>query len=167
MSAVPGRAEAAHGPLVALVGALALVGAFVLQTAVLPAVGLPVAVPVVFATVAVLAVAWGRRAGALIGFGAGLLLDLTGSGVLGVGALVGCLLGVLAGLVPVGRWRWSGAGRVVLLVILAEAADTLLNALLTGRPITASPAMLFSVIGAAICTGVLLPARDVLRSVVR
>ncbi|HQR79368.1 MAG TPA: hypothetical protein PLT68_04030 [Actinomycetota bacterium] len=167
MSAVPGRAEATHAPRVAVVGTLMVIAAFVVQTAVLPAVGVPVTVPAVLATVAVLAVAWGRRSGALIGFGAGLLLDLTGTGVLGVGALVGCLLGAAAGLVPVGRWRWSGAGWVVLLVVLAQGADTLLDALLLGQRLVASPAVLWSVTAAGICTVVLLPARDLLRSVVR
>lgn len=167
MSAVAGRAEATHAPRVGLVGTLAVIAAFVVQTSVLPAVGLPSAAPVVLATVAVLAVAWGERAGALFGFGAGLLLDVTGIGVLGVGALVGCLLGLLAGLLPVSRWRWSGAGWVMLLVILAQAADALLNALLLGRPLLMSPAVLWSVVGTGVCIAVLLPARDLLRSVVR
>jgi len=158
---------AAHWPRVAVVALLAVTGAFLVQSAVLPAIGLSAGVPVVFATVVVLAMAWGPRVGAIVGFAAGLLLDLTGSGVLGVGALVGCLLGLVGGRIPVDRWRWSGAGWAAVATAVAAVATLLGNALLQGRIPVLSGWLVWVLAGAAVCTVVLLPARPRLQGVVR
>jgi rod shape-determining protein MreD len=168
MSAVPGRSTALHRPRVVIVAAAGLVAAMLLQTAILPAVGVAATAPVVYTLIAVMGLAWGQRAGTVAGFAGGLLLDLTGSGVLGVQALVGCLLGLAAGRIPVDRWRWSGFGWVVLAVLGAQAVTVGLDMVLAGRGAgLAAAAVLWSVGGAVVCAAVVLPARDFLRSVVR
>ncbi len=156
-----------HVPRVVIGSVAAVLAAFVVQTAVLPAVGLSAAVPVVFAVVVVLSMAWGPAVGPGVGFGAGLLLDLTGAGILGVGAMVGCLLGLVAARIPVDRWQWSGAGWATVATAAAALVDTGLDALLSGRVPTVSVAWLWVVVGAGVCILVLLPARAWLREAVR
>lgn len=167
MSAVAGRPAQLHAPRVLVLGAASLLGAFVAQTSILPAVGLSAAVPLVWTTVAVLAMAWGPRPGAVAGFGVGLLLDLTGAGVIGVGALVGCVLGVAAAAIPEDRRRWSGLGWVVAAVLMAAITDSVLNGVLDGRAPHPTTAWLWTLGGAIVCALVLLPARGWLRAVVR
>lgn len=166
MSAVVGRTDA-HLPRVLVVGAAGLVVAFAVQTAVLPALGLSAAVPVVFTAVAVLGAALGVRSGAAFGFAAGLLLDLTGVAVLGVGSLVGCLLGAIAGQVRVSRWRWSGLLWIWGSTAAAALIYMMLTAALAELPITLSWSWLWIVLGALVCAVALVPLRPWLQAVVR
>jgi len=167
MSAAASRPAGTHTPRVVAVAVLAVLTAFVVQAAVLPALGASAAVPVVLATVVVVGMAWGARTGAVTGFGAGLLLDVTGSGVLGVAALVGCLVGAAAARIPTDRWRWSGAGWAALLTIAGAWLIAAVNALLHGRVPGLSPGWLWVVAGTAVSLVVLLPLRGWLREVVR
>lgn len=167
MSAVPGRASTVHRPRVVLVSSLMILLAFVVQTAVLPAVGLSAAIPVVFTTVVVLAMALGRSAGAWIGFCAGLLLDLTGSGVLGLGALIGCLLGVAAAGIRVDRWRWSGLLPAIAGVAVASAGLAVLNLLALGITPSLSMSWLWLLGGSTLCCVALVPLRPWIGEVVR
>lgn len=167
MSAITGPASTAHTPRVVAVSAIAVLLAFLLQTAGLPALGLSAAVPVVFVVVAVLATALGSRAGSMVGFGAGLLLDLTGAGVIGVGALIGCLLGAAAGRIRVDRWAWSGMLPVWSASVLAAGAFTVANAVVEGLSVTWSGSWLWMAAGALVCTAGLLPLRPWVREVVR
>lgn len=141
--------------------------AFLIQTSVLPAVGLSAAIPFVYATVAVLAVVLGPRAGAVEGFAAGLLLDLTGSGTLGIAALLGCLLGALAGQVHVDRWWFSGVPTVSILVVLAAVLTTVVNAVLGQLPLALSWGWQWVVAGGLASVVLLMPTRFWLRQVVR
>lgn len=156
---------AAHMPRVVAVCGLAITLAFLAQTALLPAVGASAAVPLVFATVVALGVALGERTGAICGFCAGLLLDLTGVGVLGVGALLATLAGAAAGRIRVDRWWLSGVPSAAALTLLAALAYTALDAALAGLPITLPSPWL--VLGALVCVTVLLPLRTWVREVVR
>jgi rod shape-determining protein MreD len=167
MSGASTRAPGLHVPRVVIGSVVAVSAAFIVQTSILPAVGLSSAIPVVFAVVVVVAMAWGPTVGPGVGFGAGLLLDLTGSGTLGVGALVGCLLGLVAARIPVDRWAWSGAGWAVLATTSAALLDTGVNALLSGRFPVPTAAWLWVIAGAAVCVLLLLPARSWLREAVR
>lgn len=167
MTVLSGRPVAFHVPRVVALCTTAVLLAFIIQTAVLPALGLSAAVPLVFTVVAVLGLALGSQVAALTGFAAGLLLDLTGSGVLGVGALVGCLLGVAAGRIPVDRWRWSGFAQVWAGTSLAAVCYSLGNALLEGRGMVWSTGWLWVLGGAAGCALMLVPQRDRVRAVVR
>ncbi|MBK6762890.1 MAG: rod shape-determining protein MreD [Micrococcales bacterium] len=167
MSAAGSRAAGMHTPRVVTVAVVAVLTAFVVQTAVLPALGASAAVPVVLATVVVVGMAWGPGPGAVAGFGAGLLLDVTGSGVLGMAALVGCLAGVAAARIPTDRWWWSGAGLAVLLTIAGAWLIAAVNALLHGRYPGWSLGWLWVAGGAAVCLAILLPLRGWLREVVR
>lgn len=156
-----------HLPRAMGLSAVGLLVAFLVQTAVLPAVGLSAAIPFVYATVAVLAVVLGPRAGAAEGFAAGLLMDLTGSGTLGVGALIGCLLGALAGRVHVDRWWFSGVPTVAVLVIAAAVVANVVNAVLGQIPLTMTASWLWIVLGGVVSVLVLMPTRFWLRELVR
>lgn len=157
----------AHTPRVVGVCVVGVLVAFLVQTAVLPAVGLSAAVPFTFATVAVIAVALGPHAGALTGFAAGLLLDLTSVSVLGVGALLGCLLGAAAARVRPDRWWFAGVPTVSALVVGAAAAFTLVNAALDQVPLAFGVGWVWLVLGGCASTAVLMPTRGWLRQVVR
>lgn len=166
MSSIATRPQA-HGPRLAAVVVVAVMIAFLVQTALLPALGLSAAVPVVLATVTVLGMALGPRVGAFCGFAAGLLLDLTGVGVLGVGALVGCLLGAYAGSWRISRWRWSGLPLAWAATTVAAVAFTVLNALIAGLPLHLSITWLWIPLGALASAVVLVPLRPWIRAVVR
>ena len=84
MSSASARTPGLHVPRVVIGSIVAVLAAFIIESSVLPAVGLSSAIPVVFAVVVVLAMAWGPTVGPSVGFGAGLLIDLTGTGTLGV-----------------------------------------------------------------------------------
>lgn len=167
MTTASARASGLHVPRVVIGSVIAVALAFMVQTAILPAVGLSATIPVVFAVVVVLGVAWGPSVGPSVGFGAGLLLDLTGTGTLGVGAMIGCLLGLVAARIPVDRWRWSGAGWAILATLTASLLYTTVNAVLVGRVPAVSTAWLWPVIGTVVCVLLLLPARAWLREAVR
>lgn len=167
MSTLVGNTRSIHAPRAILTAAACLTLAFLVQTAVLPALGLWPAVPVVFSTVCVLALVLGSRSGAIIGFVAGLLLDLTSSGVLGVGALIGALMGAAAGTLRTDRWVWSGALRVWLLTCLAAGGMQLIDALALGTATSAWVGAAWTISGALVCTLALLPARRRLQAVVR
>jgi rod shape-determining protein MreD len=167
MSAVVGRLDSVHTPRVVTACVIAVVAAFLLQTAVLPAVGSSAAVPVVFATLCLLGIVFGVRTGAIVGFLAGLLLDLTNAGTLGVGALLGCLLGAAAGSIRVDRWRWSGLASAWVLTSLAAVAFAVVNGFLAGLPLRGSWAWVWILAGALVSLVVLLPARGWLQAVVR
>lgn len=154
-----------HLPRVVVVCGLAVIAAFLVQTALLPAIGASAAVPLVFATVVALGVALGSRTGAICGFCAGLLLDLTGVGVLGIGALIGTLAGAAAGRIRVDRWWLSGVPSAAALTLAAGLAYTALDAALAGLPLTLPSAWL--VVGALVCAAALLPVRGWLREAVR
>lgn len=156
-----------HAPRVIAVSAMAILVAFLMQTSVLPAVGLSAAVPVVFAVIVLLGVVLGGRTAAVCGFLAGLLLDVTGVGVLGVGALVGTLVGAAAGRIRVDRWWLSGVPAAAALTIAAALAYPGLNAALTGLPLALSWSLIWPVGGGLVCAALLLPLRGWLREVVR
>lgn len=164
MTAVPAR-RPVHLPRAIVVCTGSLLVAFLVQTAVLPAVGAPAAIPVVFATVVLLGVALGGRTGAICGFLGGLLLDLTGVGVLGVGALLGTLTGAAAGRIRVDRWWLSGVPTAALLTSLAALSYSAVNAALSGLPLTVRP--LWPVLGGIVCTITLLPVRNRVQEAVR
>lgn len=159
--------RATHPPRVIGVCVVGVLVAFLVQTAVLPAVGLSAAIPFVYATVAVLGAALGSRTGAITGFCAGLLLDLTGVGSLGVGALVGCLLGALAGRVRTDRWWASGVLTVSALVAVAGLAFTELNAVIAQLPLAPDAGWWWILGGAVMSVALLMPTRLWLREVVR
>ena len=167
MSTASARKPGLHVPRVVIGSIVAVLAAYIIESSVLPAIGLSAAIPVVFAVVVVLAMAWGPTVGPSVGFGAGLLIDLTGTGTLGVGALVGCVLGVVAARIPVDRWRWSGAGWAILATAAAALLDTGLNAVLAGRVPSVSLNLLWVLGGAALCVLVLLPTRAWLQEAVR
>lgn len=167
MTVVAGRLEAAHTPRVVTACALTVLTAFLVQTAVLPAIGLSAAVPVVFASVCLLGMAFGPTTGAVVGFLSGLLLDLTNAGTLGVGALLGCLLGAAAGTIRVDRWRWSGLAAAWLLTSSMALVFALLNGFLAGLSLRGSWAWVWVTAGALVSLLVLLPARRWLQAVVR
>lgn len=167
MSTASGRAQTTHLPRVIILALSAVCVAFVVQTAVLPAVGLSAVIPVVFATVVVFGMALGRQSGAIIGFAAGLLLDLTGVGVLGLGALIGCLAGGLAGGIRVDRWRWSGLPAACGVTVLAAGLFTVLNGVVAGIGPVLSWSWLWLVGGAVLCTALLVPGRPWIQAVVR
>lgn len=161
--------ETAHvyRPRAVGLSATALVVGLIVQTAVLPAVGLSAAIPVLYSVVALLGIALGARLGAIAGFAAGLLLDVSGVGVLGVGALGGCLLGVASAGIHVDRWRWSGALRMWAYTAGAAGAFAVMNSLITGSGVKWSGAFWWVVAGSLVCTLVLLPLRTSIRAVVR
>ncbi|MFC5909302.1 rod shape-determining protein MreD [Streptacidiphilus monticola] len=106
-----------------LLSAVLVVVALVVQVSILARLGLPGAAPDLLLLVVLgLALVWGHTAGALVGFGAGLLADLAPPSDHAVGryALVLCLVGYVAGLLR----PESGQLRSVLtpLVVVAVAA---------------------------------------------
>jgi rod shape-determining protein MreD len=167
VSALADRGTGAHTPRVIVLCVLAVGIGFLVQTSVLPAVGLSSAIPVLYAAVAVLGVTLGSRTGAIAGFGAGLMLDLTGAGVLGVGALTGSLLGAACGALTVYRWRWSGLLWVWMYTFLGCASYTVVNAVLSGRTPSIDATWLWMLGGSAVASAVLLPWRARIRAVVR
>ena len=166
MSAVAVRAPVHLPRAIALCGG-SIVVAFLVQTAVLPAVGASAAIPLVFSTVVLLGLALGSRTGAVCGFLAGLLLDLTGVGVLGVGALLGTLLGAAAGRLRVDRWWLSGVPTAALMTILGALAYGGINAALAGLPVSLGRSPWWVVLGSLVSTLALLPLRGVVREAVR
>ena len=104
-----------------LLCALALLLALVIQVAFLARLSLPGAVPdLVLVTVVALALAFGPTVGGASGFAAGLALDLTppADGIVGVMALIGLAIGVIAGAAVDPR------DRTVLVVMAMTGAST-------------------------------------------
>jgi len=167
VTTLAGTPRPVHMPRAVLVASVSLLLAFLVQTAVLPAIGLSAAVPVVWSMVCLFSLVLGSRVGAVLGFLAGLLLDLTSSGVLGVGALTGCLVGSAAGAVRTDRWIWSGAGWIWLLVSLAAAGMQVANDLALGITPVLTVAAFWLIGGALVCTLALLPTRAWLQAVLR
>lgn len=156
-----------HLPRVLGVSFVGVLVAFLVQTALLPAVGLSATVPFVYATVALLAVVLGSGPGAIVGFAAGLLLDVTSVATLGVGALIGCLLGAAAGHVQLDRWWFSGVPTVGAMVVVSGGAFTTVNALLNQVPWIFGWGWSWTVVGGFVSVALLLPLRTWLRAVVR
>lgn len=166
MSAVV-QAGAQYRPRVVALGVAGVIGGFVVQTAVLPALGLSAAVPVLFSVVAVLGLVLGPQVGAVVGFCAGLLLDLTGVGVLGVAALAACLLGALASGIRVDRSRWSGVPGVWAATSAAAIAVVVGNAFAAGVPVVVTASVWWLIAGALVCAVILVPLRTWVQAVVR
>lgn len=166
MSAVYER-TAAHAPRVAGVCVVGVMVSFLVQTALLPAVGLSAAIPFTFATVAVLGVAYGSRTAAIAGFAAGLLLDLGGVGTLGVAALIGALLGAAAGRIRPDRWWFSGVPSAAGLVIVAAAGFAVLNAVLGQVPLAYGQGWIWIAGGGFVSVAGLMPTRTWLQAVTR
>lgn len=106
-----------------------VVVAMVIQVSVLARLHLPGAVPdLLLLTVLGLALTYGHVAGALIGFGAGLLADLSPPAEHAVGryALVLCVIGYLAGLAKPDKGRVRTAAGPMLVVVAAAVGGTLL-----------------------------------------
>ena len=162
-----GARPPAHAPRVVALCAGCLVVAFLGQTAMLPAIGLSAAIPLVFSTVVLLGVALGERTGAVCGFAAGLLLDLTGVGTLGAGALLGTLAGAGAGRIRVDRWWLSGVPTAAAVTIAAALGYAAIDAALAGLPLAAGRSVWPTVLGGIVCTVILLPLRTAVREVVR
>lgn len=156
-----------HAPRVLGVCVVGTVVAFLVQTALLPAVGLSAAIPFTYATIAVLGVALGSRPAAISGFAAGLLLDLSGVGVLGVAALIGAVLGATAGRIRTDRWWFSGVPSASVLVVASAAASSVLNAVLTQVPLVLSVGWLWVAVGGFLSVAIVMPTRTWLREVVR
>jgi len=146
----------------ALLATAALALALGLQLSVLPHLALPYAVPdLVLLTVLALAAAWGPNQGALLGFCAGLAIDLAPPSVTAAGryALVLTLVGALAGRAAA-EARRSALRTSVLAGIYAGAA-TLANAALgsligSGGTLT-SPGLLRGAGACALYTAVATP----------
>ncbi|PJE94647.1 rod shape-determining protein MreD [Streptomyces carminius] len=108
-----------------------VVTALVVQVSVLARLQLPGAVPdLLLLTVLALALVYGHTAGALIGFGAGLLADLAPPADHAVGryALVLCVIGYAAGLTRPETGRHRSATVPMLVVAGAALSSTLLYA---------------------------------------
>ena len=108
-------------PRHALLAAALLLPALLLQNVLLWRLPLPGATPDLLLLVMIgLAVVWGPREGALLGFASGLALDLVspGDGPVGQWALVFCLAGWVAGRVADGVERSA----IVVLVLVAGIA---------------------------------------------
>jgi rod shape-determining protein MreD len=156
-----------YPPRAFALSATAIPIAVLVQTSVLPAVGLSSAIPLTFAVVCLLAITLGPRTGALAGFATGLLLDLSGVGVLGVGALIGTVLGVVGARIRVDRWIWSGVGQMWACTAAAAGGYALIDALLVGTGARWSATVWWIGAGALACCLVLLPARNWITRVVR
>jgi len=99
-----------------------LLGALVVQVALVPYIGVAGITPNALLLAAVtIALVKGPRAGMLAGFGAGLMFDMLGTAPIGVGALVFCLVGFVAGSVQENTFA---EGWLVPLVIVFFAALT-------------------------------------------
>lgn len=88
----------------------ALAGAVLLHAGLAPYIMIGGAVPNMFLLVAVtIALVQGPRAGMIAGFAAGMLFDLAGTGPIGPGALVLCIVGFAAGSVAANTFSegWS------------------------------------------------------------
>nr|WSY54953.1 rod shape-determining protein MreD [Streptomyces sp. NBC_00886] len=108
-----------------------VVVAMVIQVSVLARFHLPGAVPdLLLLTVLGLAMVYGHVAGALIGFGAGLLADLAPPADHAAGryALVLCVIGYLAGLAKPENGRLKSATGPMAVVVAAALGSTLLYA---------------------------------------
>jgi rod shape-determining protein MreD len=108
-----------------------VVVALVIQVSVLARLHLPGAVPdLLLLTVLGLAMVYGHVAGALIGFGAGLLADLAPPADHAAGryALVLCVIGYLAGLAKPENGRLKSATGPMAVVVAAAIGSTLLYA---------------------------------------
>ncbi|WP_262058171.1 rod shape-determining protein MreD [Streptomyces sp. STR69] len=108
-----------------------VVVAMVIQVSVLARLHLPGAVPdLLLLTVLGLAMVYGHVAGALIGFGAGLLADLAPPADHAAGryALVLCVIGYLAGLAKPENGRLKSATGPMAVVVAAALGSTLLYA---------------------------------------
>ncbi len=145
-----------------LLAAAAVALALALELSVLPHLALPYAVPdLVLLTVLALAAAWGPNQGALLGFCAGLVLDLAPPSVTAAGrhALVLTLVGALAGRAAIEARR--SALRTSLLAGLIAGLATLANAALgsligSGGTLT-SPGLLHGAAACALYTAVATP----------
>jgi rod shape-determining protein MreD len=145
-----------------LLAAAAVTLALALELSVLPHLSLPYAVPdLVLLVVLALAAVWGPNQGAVLGFCAGLLVDLVPPSVTAAGrnALVLTLVGALAGRAAVEARR--SAVRTSLLAGVYAAAATLGNAALgsligTGGTLT-SPGLLHGAAACALYTAVATP----------
>jgi rod shape-determining protein MreD len=166
MSAETAR-TVAYPPRVILLCAVLVPLAFLVQTALLPAVGAAAAVPVVFGVVVLLGVVLGARTGALCGFFGGLLLDVTGAGTLGVAALVGCLAGAAAARIRVDRWWLSGVPAAAALTVSAAVVTQVTDALLAGLPLAPGGQVWWTILGGIACAVLLLPMRTWVRGAVR
>ncbi|MER7926968.1 MULTISPECIES: rod shape-determining protein MreD [unclassified Streptomyces] len=114
-----------------LLSAPLVVVALVIQVSVLARLHLPGAVPdLLLLTVLGLAMVYGHVAGALIGFGAGLLADLAPPADHAAGryALVLCVIGYLAGLAKPENGRLKSATGPMAVVVAAAIGATLLYA---------------------------------------
>ncbi len=114
-----------------LLSAPLVVVALVIQVSVLARLHLPGAVPdLLLLTVLGLAMVYGHVAGALIGFGAGLLADLAPPADHAAGryALVLCVIGYLAGLAKTENGRLKSATGPMAVVVAAAIGATLLYA---------------------------------------
>ncbi|MCE7079222.1 rod shape-determining protein MreD [Streptomyces sp. ST2-7A] len=114
-----------------LLAIVLLVPALVLQVSILARLQLPGAVPdLLLLTVLGLALVYGHVGGALVGFAAGLLADLSPPADHAVGryALVLCLIGYLAGLTRPETGRHRSAAIPMAVVAGAAVASTLLYA---------------------------------------
>lgn len=114
-----------------LLSAPLVVVALVIQVSVLARLHLPGAVPdLLLLTVLGLAMVYGHVAGALIGFGAGLLADLAPPADHAVSryALVLCVIGYLAGLAKPENGRLKSATGPMAVVVAAAIGATLLYA---------------------------------------
>lgn len=115
-----------------LLSAALVVLALVVQVSIFARLHLPGAVPdLVLLVVVALALVHGHTAGALVGFGAGLLADLAPPADHATGryALVLCLIGYLVGLVRPETGRLRSATVPMLAVLAAAIGSTLLYAL--------------------------------------
>ena len=105
---------------------IALLLAAILQVSIAPHLAIGVVVPnLLLLVVVTLALTEGPNAGCVVGFFAGLLLDLLGAGPIGLWALVLCMVGYLAGLMEANLFAegWLLPVTVVLLAGLsAEVA---------------------------------------------
>lgn len=146
----------------AVLAAVAVSLALAVQLSVLPHLSLPYAVPdLVLLTVLALAAAWGPNQGALLGFCAGLVVDLAPPSVTAAGrhALVLTLVGALAGRAAAEARR--SALRTSVLAGLYAGLGTLANAALgsligSGGTLT-SPGLLRGAGACALYTAVATP----------
>ncbi len=105
-----------------LIPVLTLLGALVVQVALVPYLAIAGVTPNALLLAAVtIALVKGPRAGMLAGFSAGLLFDLLGTAPVGVGALFLCLVGFVAGSVQENTFS---EGWLVPLVIVSFATLT-------------------------------------------
>lgn len=117
-----------------LATALILVAAVVAQVAIAPHLAIAGVVPnILLLVVLTLALVGGRTQGVVVGFVAGLLADLLGTGVIGVAALVFTVIGYMAGSLQENMFAegWLLPVSVVLIAsLLAEFSYALVLALL-------------------------------------